>query len=564
MPFWAHSGEMEEPQTLVLVVALACLIAVASVAAKRFSIAAPIVLLVAGTAVGFIPGLPRVPLDPELMLMVLLPPILYGAGVGMSWRGFRANLRPILLLAVGCVLFTTTAVAVVAHYAVGLPWAVAFVLGAIVSPPDAVAPMAVLRALRLPRHLIIVLEGESLVNDATALVTFSFAVAAVASGGFSPTAAALQFMAIVVAEIAFGLAVGWAMLGLRRVADDPRAEVLLALVIPFGAFWPPHFLGGSGVVACVTAGLWVSWNGRRLIRPATRLQGYFIWDLVTWGVEALTFVLTGLQARSVIEGLAGEGWDRPLIAAALVCGTVIGVRFIWVFPATYLPPLLARAIGRREPLPNWQSPFLLSFVGLRGVVSLAAALSIPFMVNGRAFPERDLILFVTFCVIAVTLVGVGATLPVVVRRLDLAHAGLAEADEDKRAERAARLEGIDAVLAGLDRAAAIGAPTSSVAAMRRRHNDRRRHLGISADERTDEDPVGDTSVLELELVDIERKAIARAYGENRLTDEARRRIEREFDLEEARIRHSAASAAPAVDDQGGKDEAAEETATQSP
>lgn len=308
----------------------------------------------------------------------------------------------------------------------------------------------------------------------------------------------------------------------------------------------------------------MSWNGRRLIRPATRLQGYFIWDLVTWGVEALTFVLTGLQARSVVEGLADEGWERPLMDAALICGTVIAVRFFWVFPATYLPPLVARAIGRREPLPNWRSPFLLSFVGLRGVVSLAAALSIPFMLNDRAFPERDLVLFVTFCVIAVTLVGVGATLPGVVRGLDLAHAGQAEAEEHKRAERAARLEGIDAVLAGLDRAATKGAPDSSVAAMRRRHIDRRRQLGISADERTDEDPVGDTSVLELELVEIEREAIARAYAENRLTDEARRRIERELDLEEARIRHAAASAAPAAGDPAGKDEAAEEAATQSP
>ena len=560
----AHSGVMEDPRNLAFVLALACLIAAASVVAKRLRLASPIVLLVAGVAVGFVPGLPRVPLDPDVALMILLPPVLYGSGVGMSWRGFRANLAPILLLAVGCVLFTTIAVAVVAHYAVGLPWAVAFVLGAIVSPPDAVAPMAVLRALRLPRRLILVLEGESLANDATALVTFSFALAAVASGSFSPATAALQFTVIASAEILFGLGVGWAMLRLRHLADDPRAEVLLALVTPFAAFWPPHLLGGSGVVACVTAGLWVSWNGRRLIRPATRLQGYFIWDLVTWGVEALTFVLTGLQAHAVVEGLADEGWARPLTAAALVSATVIAVRFVWVFPATYGPPLLSAAVRRREPAPNWRSPFLLSFVGLRGVVSLAAALSIPFMVDGRAFPDRDLILFVTFSVIAVTLVGLGVTLPGVVRGLGLARDGLAEAEEHKRAERAARLEGIDAVLAGLDRAAAEGAPKASVAALRRRHNDRRRHLGVSADERTDEDPVADTSALELQLVDIEREAIDRAYAEGRLTDEARRRSEREFDLEEARIRHAAASAAPAADDQAANDEAEEETSTQSP
>lgn len=555
---------MEDPRALAFVLALACLIAAASVAAKRLRIASPIVLLVAGMAVGFLPGLPRVPLDPDVTLMVLLPPILYGSGVGMSWRGFRANLRPILLLAVGCVLFTTTAVAVVVHYAVGLPWAVAFVLGAIVSPPDSVAPMAVLRALRLPRRLILVLEGESLVNDATALVTFSFALTAVASGGFSPATAALQFMAIVLGELAFGLAIGWSMLRLRYAADDPRAEVLLALVIPFAAFWPPHLLGGSGVVACVTAGLWVSWNGRHLIRPATRLQGYFIWDLVTWGAEALTFVLTGLQAHLVVEGLSGEGWRRPLTAAALVCATVIAVRFIWVFPATYLPHLLSGAVRRGEPAPNWRAAFLVSFVGLRGVVSLAAALSIPFMLGGQAFPDRDLILFVTFCVIAFTILGLGAPLAGVVRGLGLARDGLAEAEKHKHAELAARIEGIDAVLAGLDRAAAEAAPKASVAALRRRHSDRRRQLGVSADERTDEDPVADTSALELQLVDIEREAIDRAYTEGRLTDEARRRVEREFDLEEARIRHAAASAAPAVDEHAVSDEAEEETSSQSP
>jgi monovalent cation/hydrogen antiporter len=252
-----------------------------------------------------------------------LPPLLYSSGVNMSWRGFRSNLRPILLLAIGCVLFTASAVAAVAHYALGLSWAVGFVLGAIVSPPDAVAPMAVMRAMRLPRRLITILEGESLVNDATALVAFSFALTAVATGSFSLLDATAKFIAVVVGEIAYGIAVGWLALRLRHVAADPRAEVLLALITPFLAFWPPHEAGGSGVVACVAAGLYVSWNGRRLIRPATRLQGFFIWDLINWGIEALVFLLTGLQARAVVEALAGDGWTQALLAGALVSLTVI-------------------------------------------------------------------------------------------------------------------------------------------------------------------------------------------------------------------------------------------------
>jgi CPA1 family monovalent cation:H+ antiporter len=526
--------------------ALALMVAAFSVAARRLRFASPLLMLVVGALLAFVPGMPAVVLDPDLVLLSLLPPLLYSSGVGMSWRGFRSNLRPILLLAVGCVLFTATAVAAAGHYVLGLPWSVGFVLGAIVSPPDAVAPMAVLRRIGLPRRLVTVLEGESLVNDATALVAFSFALAAVATNTFSLAAATTKFVIVVVGEIGFGIAVGWVMLRLRHLADEPRAEVLLALSTPFVAFWPPHALGGSGVVACVAAGLYVSWNGRRLIRPATRLQGYFIWDLVVWGIEALVFLLTGLQARAVVQGLSGDGLTRALAAGALASVTVIVVRFIWMYPATYLPRLLFPALRRRDPPPNWRWPFLLSFVGLRGVVSLAAALSIPLTIGGeRAFPERDLILFATFCVIAVTLIGLGTTLPFVVRRLGLSRAGADEAARNKRAERAARLEGIDAVLAAIDGCDERDAPAFALASLRRKHADRRTHLAITADDDTPDDPVATASALELHLVEVERAAIARAYAENRLTDEARRRIERELDLEEARIRHALTSASAA-------------------
>src|SRR5215470_9663366 len=245
---------------------LALLIAGLSVAARRLQFASPLLMLLVGGVLAFVPGMPTVRLDPDLVLLLLLPPLLYSSGVGMSWRGFRSNLRPILLLAIGCVLFTAGAVATVTHYVLGFSWAVGFVLGAIVSPPDAVAPMAILRSMRLPRRIVTVLEGESLVNDATALVTLTFAISAVASGTFSLVSAASEFLIVVVGEITFGVAVGWAMLRVRHLASDARAEVMLALITPFLAFWPPHALGGSGVVACVTAGIYVSWNGRRMIR----------------------------------------------------------------------------------------------------------------------------------------------------------------------------------------------------------------------------------------------------------------------------------------------------------
>lgn len=528
-------------QALTTYLFLALLVALVSVAVQRLKIASPILMLVAGGALAFVPGAPDVPLDPEFVLMVLLPPLLYASGVGMSWRGFRSNLRPILLLAIGCVLFTTVAVAVVVHYVLGIPWAVGFLLGAIVSPPDAVSPMAVLRAVRLPQRLITILEGESLVNDATALVAFSFALTAVTTGAFSLPDVAIRFVLVVCGELAFGIGVGWTMLHLRRLATDPRAEVLLALSSPFIAFWPPHEVGGSGVVACVAAGLYVSWNGRRLIRPQTRLQGFFIWNLVIWGIEALVFLLTGLQARAVVLGLAQGDWAQLLAAGALVSVTVILIRFVWVYPATYLPRLIVPAIRRADPPPGWRMPFLISFAGLRGVVSLAAALSIPLTLGGQPFPDRNLVLIATFCVIAVTLIGLGTALPPLVRALDLASLGADEAGADKRAEQAVRLRGIKAALDELETHMVDGEPPAAIASVRRHLVDRHEQLTSTADIQTQDDPVADAIAIELRLLDAERQAIDAAFVENRLSDEARRRIERELDLEEARIRHALAS-----------------------
>ena len=513
---------------------LAMLLAGLGVAARRLGIPSSILMLVAGVLLSLVEPLRSLRLDPEVVLTWLLPPLLYSSGVGMSWRGFRSNLRPILLLAVGCVLFTAAAVAAVAHWLTGLPWAVAFILGAVVAPPDAVAPMAILRRHVLPRRLITVLEGESLVNDATALVIFGFAVQAVGSGDIQPLAAVARFLLVVGGELGWGIAIGWALLRLRHLANEPRAEVLLALATPFVAFWPPHALGASGVVACVAAGLWVSWNGPGLIRPATRLQGFFIWNLVTWSVEALVFLLTGLQAFAVVNGLGvgepgGGGWGRALALGGLTAAAVIVVRFVWVYPATYLPRLIP-AVRARDPFPDWRQPFLIGFTGLRGVVSLAAALSVPY-----AVPGRELVLFATFAVIIATLVGEGALLPVVVRRLALERLGREEAAANRHDERTVRIEAVDAVLRAIDGADLPAGETGAAEALRRHHRGRRDALARSADRSDDADPVADYGRLQGRLLDVERHAIARAYAENRMTDEARRRAERELDLEEARL-----------------------------
>src|SRR6202034_2335989 len=286
-----------------------CLILLAVLAgtallARRINVAPAILLLLAGIALAFVPGMPSLELPPELVLLLVLPPLIYSASVAMSWREFKHNLAPIILLSVGCVIFTAFAVAAATHYLIGLPWNVGFLLGAIVAPPDVVAPLAIARKLALPRRILVILEGEGLANDATALILYRFAVVAVSVGAFSVSGAVGIFGAILAGEILWGIGIGWLMLRLRRWVRDPRIEITLSILTPFLAFWPPEQLGGSGVLATVTTGLYFSWNRPRLISAATRLQGIFFWDLLIYLIEGMVFLITGLQARALFPGIA--------------------------------------------------------------------------------------------------------------------------------------------------------------------------------------------------------------------------------------------------------------------
>src|SRR6476619_7776005 len=301
--------------------------------ARRINIAPAILLMLAGIALAFVPGMPAVELPPELVLLLVLPPLIYSASVAMSWREFRFNLRVIILLAVGCVIFTAFMVAAATHYLIGLPWGVGFLLGAIVAPPDVVAPLAIARKLGMPRRILVVLEGEGLANDATALILYRFAVAAVSVGAFSFGQAAGTFVAIVIGEILFGAAVGWIMLRLRRWVHNPPVEITLSVLTPFLAYWPPEHLGGSGVLATVTAGLYISWNGLRLISAATRLQGIFFWSFFLYLVEGLVFLATGLQARTLMARIEHYPLSELLASAAVVSSAVLAARCLRTFPA---------------------------------------------------------------------------------------------------------------------------------------------------------------------------------------------------------------------------------------
>jgi monovalent cation/hydrogen antiporter len=519
----------------MLMLLLLAVLVVVAIVARRINTAPSILLVIAGIGLALIPGLPRIELAPQLVLLGILPPLIYSAGVAMSWREFRFNLRPITLLAFGCVVFTTCMVAAAAHWLLGIPLAVAFVLGAIVAPPDVVAPLAIALRLGLPRRIIVVLEGEGLANDATALILYRFAIAAVSTGLFSFGQAAGTFALIVVGEIGFGIGIGWLSLRLRRRARDPRVEITLSLMTPYVAFLVPEHLGGSGVLATVAAGLFVSWNGPLLIPAATRLQGIFFWDLVVYLLEGFVFLVTGLQARALLERM-GTLLLRDLVLAVLLTTAVaIVARFVWVFPAIYLPRWFSPSLARRDPSPPWQSAFIVAFVGVRGVVSLAAALAIPLTTaTGMPFPHRDLILAITFGVIIITLVGQGLLLPSTVRWLGLARNSADERQREHEAELAARSEALAMTQRRLDQLATDGRiPPEVLAMLRARHDYRVGRLPRNGTDWLEAAFVA--AELKTELITAEREYIYRLLQDGRITDEGRRRLERELDLEEASI-----------------------------
>jgi CPA1 family monovalent cation:H+ antiporter len=345
-----------------------------------------------------------------------------------------------------------------------------------------------------------------------------------------------MFSAIVAGEILWGIGVGWVMLRLRRWVDDPRVEILLSMLTPYLAYLPPEQLGGSGVLAAVTTGLYISWNGLRLISAATRLQGIFFWDFLIYMVEGMVFLITGLQARAVLSGVGGYSSGALARYGLIVSGVVIVARFVWIYPATYLPRWLVASIRRSDPAPPWQWPFVISFTGVRGIVSLAAALAIPLQIaNGNAFPDRDLILFLTFFVILVTLVGQGLLLPALIRALGLANAGRREHQADAAEEFEARRQAVAAASARLEQlASARSLPHAVVAPLRAGLADRLNNLEHRIDGHDGHKQLLDVyDDLALTLLIAERDVVNDLYRDGKLKDEARRRIERELDLREA-------------------------------
>jgi Na+/H+ antiporter len=521
-------------------VIMGLLVAVAGLAllSRKIPIPYPILLVVGGLSLGLIPGLPRVRLDPELVFVFFLPPLLYPAALFTSWRDFRANLRPISLLAVGLVLFTTCAVGFLAHHFIqDLPLAAGFVLGAIVSPPDAIAAGAIAERLRVPRRIVTILEGESLVNDATALVAFRFAVAAVVTGVFSVGHAAGQFFIVGVGGILIGLIAGFITAAIQKPIDDPPIEITLSLLTPFAAYLPAEQLHVSGVLAVVTAGLYHGWRIPELTSSRTRLQAGPVWEMIEFLLNGFIFILIGLQLPEVLRHLSGRSIPQLVWYAVIISLAVIAIRILWVFPATYLPRLLFKSIRQRDPYPAWQHVTIVAWTGMRGVVSLAAALALPFTIqNGAPFPGRDLILFLTFVVILATLVLQGLSLPPLIRWL-----GVEDDRAGEKEERNARLKANEAALALLaEFAKSKQLPAETLQRLRSEYEDRLRQLEVCEPDAAESHHglfSSDFERLSHQALLVERKTILRLRNEGVINDEVLRRIQRDIDLAEARLHY---------------------------
>ncbi len=514
------------------IVALALILAVASMLAiaPTLRIPYPILLVLGGLAIGFVPGMPEFAFEPELVFFAVLPPLLYGAAFFTSLRDLRANVRPIGLLAIGLVIVTTVGVAVIAHTFIdGLSWASAFVLGAIVSPTDPLAATSIARRLGVPRKLVAIVEGESLVNDGTGLVLYRVAVAAVVTGSFSAFYTGGLFVVSVGGGIAVGLGVGWIVRQVRLRLDNPPAEITISLLTGYVAFIAAELLGVSAVLAAVTAGVYLGWHTPRLTTAQVRLQGLAVWEIVQYLLNALLFVLVGLQLPVVVDALGDVPAARLLGYAALVSVTVIGLRFAWVFAVLNAPKWIARRMS------NWRGAVFLSWAGMRGALSLAAALALPLETDaGTQFPGRNLIVFLTFSVILATLVGQGLTLPFLIRVLELEDDGGADREDAK-----ARIHAAEAALARLEELASEDWVRDETAervrgAYRFRTDRFRARLG-DVDDNGIETRSQDYQRLRRELLEAERQALVSLRRSGAISNDVWIRVGRDLDLEDQRL-----------------------------
>jgi len=505
-----------------------------AVLARVLNVPYPITLVLGGAGIGYVPGVPDIQLDPDLVLLIFLPPLLYGAAFFTSLRDLRRDARAIALLSIGMVAVTMLAVAAVAHQVIGMSWAEAFVLGAIVSPTDAVAPAEIMRRIGAPHRMLAVVEGENLTNDWTALILYKVAVAAVVSGTFSLWEAGLKFVWSGVGGLLVGLVVGWVVRQVRRRIDDPPIEITISLLSGYAAYLPAEEIGVSGVIAAVTVGIYMGWHTPELTTPVMRLQGVAIWEVLTFLLNALLFLLVGLQLPTVIDGISDQGTGDLIGWGLLVSAVVILVRLVWQFTVVFLIRALDRRESVRRRRSTWQARLAIGWAGMRGSVSLAAALALPLTIDGGApFPQRDLIIFLTYAVLLATLVGQGLTLEPLIRWLRVEDDG-----SEEREEVAARVSLAEAAITRVEELNGEDwVREDTLARVHALYDYRRRRFGAigDGDGSEYEERSGAYIRLMYELFDAQREELIGLRNRGEISDEVRRRVERDLDLEESRL-----------------------------
>ena len=506
--------------------------------ARKLQTPYPIVLVVAGLLLSFIPGIPRISLNPDVIFLVVLPPLLYAAAWFTSWRDFKFNLVSILLLAFGLVGFTVLGVATTADWLFrGFDWRLGFVLGAVVATTDAIAATSIAKRVGLPQRIVDILEGESLVNDATGLLALEFAIAMVVEGRTpSVTQGALRLTYLIAVGIGIGLVLGLVVEWFERRIDDGPIEIVVSILTPYAAYLAAESVRASGVLAVVACGLYLSRQSSEFFSASVRMQALAVWDSLAFAVNGLVFVLIGLQLPHILGGIRGYSLRELVLYGALFSAIVIVLRLLWMFPASKLAYFIrTRIFSQTYPKPNAKQIFVVGWTGMRGVVALAAAIALPeTLPDASPFPQRNLIIFLTFCVILVTLVLQGLTLPPLIRALGLAGKGGNE-DEEEEARRIIT----STALTHLE--SARGEDQKDFAAvyddLSRRYT---RRLASLSKENSDDDAMSNLELARYrkilgELLRLERKTAVRLRNEGRINDEVLRKIEHELDLSETRL-----------------------------
>lgn len=525
-------------ENLLLIISLLLGIAMLTMISNKLKVSYPILLVVSGLVISLIPGTPVIRLEPDIVFLIFLPPILYSAAWNTSWHDFWKNKRPISLLAFGLVIFTSAAVALVSNAVIpDFPLAYGFLLGGIISPPDAVAATSVLQGLKIPKRVVTVLEGESLVNDASSLIVFRFALAAIITGQFEFWNAGKSFLLVAGMGILFGVAIAFIIYYVHRFfPTTPSIDAAITLITPYIMYISAEHFHFSGVLAVVSGGLFLTYRSAEIFTYETRLHVAGLWETLIFLINGFVFILIGLQLPEIIKGLGNYSVAQAILYALIISMLTIIIRIIWVFPGAYIPRILFKSIRTDEPRPSWQTVFLVAWSGMRGVVSLASALAIPLTLSGQAFPHRNLILFITFVVILVTLVLQGLSLKPLIRRLKIEEG-------DPKAEELAmlslRIRLAESVLSYLDtnypNEVEKHEPYKRVRDRYERMVDITKRKLESGDNEPEADFLPHYRQMLLELIHIRRRELNYLRHKGEYSEELIRDREWELDLEEARL-----------------------------